>query len=114
MRKIGVDRLEVEVVRFHPQQRLAHPDQRGNAVRREVQPADQFLPARFGGLMQFEQRLRGRLPAVGFDGAFQPRRVRSEPRDKDADEVALAAFVEAPPAIQDIPGQCHAGSLAPA
>ena len=74
MHEVGVDRLEIVAVIERVEQLLAHAHQRGGAAGREIEPAQQLLPARLGGGMDFSGGLvRGRrLP--GGDGGVEPRR----------------------------------------
>ena len=46
MHEVGIDRLEILAVIERIEQLLAHAHQRGGAARREIEPAQQFLPAR--------------------------------------------------------------------
>ena len=46
---------------------FAHRDQRGGAAGREIEPAEQLLPARLGGEMQFGRGLVGALARPGID-----------------------------------------------
>ena len=74
MHEVGIDRLEIVAVIERVEQLLAHAHQRGGAAGREIEPAQQLLPARLGGGMDFGGGLvRGRgLP--GGDGGIEPRR----------------------------------------
>ena len=47
MHEIGIDPGKVVAAVEYAEQLLAHPHQRGGAIRRKVEPADQFL--RFSG-----------------------------------------------------------------
>ena len=67
---------------------LAHRDQRRGAAGREIEPAEQLLPARLGGKMQFDRGLVAPLARPGIDRRIdalavdpEPRRQRLEERD---------------------------------
>jgi len=70
MGEIGIDRLQIRLDRLQLQQRLAHSDERGDAVRRQVEAANQLLPTRLGGDVKLKQRLGRRIGAVGVDRLF--------------------------------------------
>ena len=55
MHEIVVDRGEIVAVVEHVHQLLAHMHQRDGAAGREIEPAEQFLPARLGGGMHFRR-----------------------------------------------------------
>ena len=78
MDEIVVDRGEIVAVAEHVDQLLAHAHQRGGAAGREIEPAEQFLPARLGGGMQLGGGCVGRLFAPGGDRAFHARRIGAE------------------------------------
>ena len=67
MAEIGVDRRQLGLVLHRFEQGLAHPHQHMRAAGREVQAAQQFLPARLGGQMQRRDRSRARRLAIGLD-----------------------------------------------
>ena len=56
-------------MRHRVEQLLAHAHQRGGAARREIEPAEQFLPARLGRLMHLGGGLVVRLVLPGLDRA---------------------------------------------
>ena len=68
MHEIVVDRGEILAMIEHVEQLLAHAHQRDGAAGREIEPAEQFLPARLGGGVHFGGGLVGRLVAPGGDG----------------------------------------------
>ena len=57
MDEIGVDDGESSRLIHGVEQLLAHAHQRGGAAGREIEPAEQLLPARLGCGMQLEHRL---------------------------------------------------------
>ena len=66
MDEIGVDHRKVAAVRHRIEQLLAHAHQRRGAAGREIEPAEQFLPARLGGLMDLGCGLVVRLVLPGL------------------------------------------------
>ena len=78
MHEIGIDRLEVVAMIERVEQLLAHAHQRGGAARREIEPAQQFLPARLGRGVHFGGGLVGRLGLPGGDRGIEPLAVRTE------------------------------------
>ncbi len=61
MHEILVHWREVFAVRHRVHQVFAHRDQRRGAAGRQIEPAEQLLPARLGRAMQFERGLVGAL-----------------------------------------------------
>ena len=78
MDEIGIDRLEVVAVVERIEQLLAHAHQRGGAAGREIEPAQQLLPARFGGGVNFGGGLVGRRGLPGRDGGIEPLAIGAE------------------------------------
>ena len=60
------------------EQLLAHAHQRRGATRREIEPAQQFQPARLGGAVHFGARPRRRIVAPGLTAALESLPVRAE------------------------------------
>ena len=78
MDEIVVDRGEIVAVVEHVHQLLAHAHQRGGAARRQIEPAEQLLPARLGGGMHFGGGCVGRLLAPGGDRRLHAGRIGAE------------------------------------
>ncbi len=114
MDEIVVDDAEIVAVIHGVDQLLAHAHQRRGAAGREIEPAEQFEPARLAGVMQLGRGFVGRrlLPvfdrrldagAIGAEGGGQ----RLEEGDPRPDRQILVA-------AEDVAGQRHAGGLAAA
>ena len=56
MQKIAVDNGERRVLLHKLKQVRSHRDQRGGAARRAIEPPEQFVTARLGGVMDFARR----------------------------------------------------------
>ncbi len=69
MNEIVVDDAEIVAVIHGVEQLLAHAHQRRGAAGGEIEPAEQFEPARFAGVMQFGRGFVGRRLLPGGDGA---------------------------------------------
>ncbi len=81
MGEIRIDGFKVGILRLETQQRFAHRYQRRDAARCQVEAADKFLPARFGGDVQFQQCLWVLVGAIGIDCGFETCRLRAEARE---------------------------------
>ena len=82
----GVDRFEVGPPLERVHEVLAHGDQRLGAARREVEPAQQFLPARLARRMKLGDRLVGFFPIPGLDRGGDAVAVGPEPRSQRLEE----------------------------
>ena len=114
MHEIGIDRLEVVAVIERIEQLLAHAHQRGGAARREIEPAQQLLPARLGGGMNFGGGLVGGRGLPGGDGGVEPLAVRAEAVRQRLEEGDARPGGQLGVFGEDFLGQRHAGRLAAA
>ncbi len=114
MREIRIHRREVGVFRLHPQKRFAHMHQCRDALRREIEAADEFLPTRLRRGAQLQERRGRRLGTIGLDGLVQPLGVRPETFQKHCHEGLLPLGIQPFPPFCDLLGKRHAGRLAPA
>jgi len=110
--EVLVQRRQRRQVLQEADQVRAHGDQLGGAAGGAVEPADQLLAARLGGLMQRHGGGLGRLPAVGFDGGLDARAVGAEVLGERGEEVALGVTVEPLVGLQRLVGESDAGGLA--
>jgi hypothetical protein len=78
MDEVGVHDREVAAVRHRIEQLFAHPHQRSGSARREIEAAQQLLPAWLGGLMDLACSHVVRIGLPGCDRLFHPRLVRTE------------------------------------
>ena len=78
MHEIGIDRGKVVAMIHGVDQLLAHAHERRGAAGREIEPAEQFLPARLGRVMDLGGGLVVGVALPGRDRRFQPRLVRAE------------------------------------
>ncbi len=114
MREVRIDRLQIGVLGFEFEEVRPHADEGRDAVRRKIEPADQFLAARFCRHAHLEQRLRRRIGAISVYRPLQPFDIRAETRQQRKHEIAPLVLIEALPAIQNVLGQRHARRLASA
>ena len=89
MHEILIDRRQVVAVHHRVHELLAHRNERRGAARREIEPAEKFLPARLGGEMQFGRGLVRALARPGIDGGIdaargRPRSGRQRLEERDA------------------------------
>ncbi len=114
MDEIGIDRLEVVAVVERIEKLLAHAHQRGGAARREIEPAQQLLPARFGGGVNLGGGLVGRRGLPGGDGGVEPLAVRAEAVGQRLEKGDARPGRQLGVFGEDLLGQRHAGGLAAA
>ena len=112
--EIAVDRFEIGMVAQAGKQVLAHRHQRRSAAGRAVQPADQFLPARFGRGMKPGRGDFAGIAHIGLRGLFQRRLIGAEFRRQGAEERRPASRIERRIGIEKIARQRHAGRFAAA
>src|SRR5215831_1758491 len=98
----------------HVHQLFAHTHQRRGSARRQVKPAEQLLPARFGGGVDFCGGVVGRSGLPGGDRLFHARMFGSKPlaqRFKECDARTDGQLGVTP---QNLPRQSNARRLAAA
>ena len=78
MNEIVVDGAQVVAMIERIHQLLAHANQCGGTSGREIEPAEQFLPARLGGGMHLGGCRVRRRRAPRVDGLIHPRLVDAE------------------------------------
>ena len=111
MLEIPVDHGEFAVLAQQRQQLGAHGHQPGGAARGAVETAEQFLPARLGGLVQGHGGGIVGVVAIGRQGRGDARMVGPEAACQMLEEgQALVAF-EVLPAIEKDAGQRRARGL---
>ena len=114
MHHVAVERGKVLVAVREIEQISAHRHQFAGAARRAVEPADQFLPPRFGSKMQVAGILVGRLRAPGLDRLRNPLPVRTVVANQGFEERQPAGVVEVMVAVENLPRHRGARGLAPA
>ena len=114
MDEVGVHRREIVAVIERVQQLLAHADQRRGAARREIEAAEQLLPARFGGGVDLGRGLVGGRRLPGGNGGVEPRPVGAEPVRQRLEEGDARADRQFAVLRQNFAGQRHAGGFAAA
>ena len=114
MHEIGIDRLEVVAMIERIEKLLAHAHQRGGAARREIEPAQQLLPARFRGGVNGGGGLVGGRGLPGGDGGIEPVAVRAEAVGQGLEKGDPRAGGQLGVFGEDVLRQCHAGRLATA
>ena len=112
MDEVGVDGREVGPFAEHVEQLLAHAHQRGGAARREVEAAEQLLPARLGGVMQAGGRLRIGSTGVVGKRALDRGHVGAEALQQQFEEDDPAGRVEPGVGFEQARRQGHARCLA--
>ena len=112
MHEIGIDYAEIVAVIHGVDQLLAHFHKRGGAAGRQIEPAEQFLPARLGGQMHVGGGLvvRRRLP--GRDRFLQRGAIGAEALRQSFEEGDARADGELGVAGEDFARERHAGGLA--
>ena len=86
MGEVAVEAMELRAVAQNRQQVGPHGHQRGGAAGGAVEPSEQLLAARLGGVVDLLGAVgRGRV-APGFEGRSKPGRVGSEPVQESAEE----------------------------
>ena len=115
MDEVVVDGPEVVLAMGeHVEQLLAHAHQRDGAAGREIEPAEQLLPARLGGRMHLGCGLVGRIVAPGGNRRLQAGRVGPEALRQRLEEGDARAGREFRVAGEDIARHRDAGGLAAA
>ena len=100
MGEVPIDHGQIAVLTHEFKQLGAHGDQRGGAAGRAIEPAEQFLPARLGGVVNFA---RGRLVAVRIPSRHRlphPLAIGSEFVCERAKDRNLVGSVEGPIAAE--------------
>ena len=95
-------------------QLLAHAHQRGGAAGREIEAAEQFLPARLRGQVHLEGDLVGRIFLPGRDGGAQAGMIGTEIVPQRLEEGDPRTGRQLRVAIEDFARQRHPGGLAAA
>ncbi len=114
MDEIVVDDGEIVAVIHGVDQLLAHTYQRRGAAGGEIEPTEQFEPARLAGVVQFGRGfVRWRLLPV-LDRLLDAGAVRAEGGGERLEEGDARPDGEILVAAEDVAGQRHPGSLAAA
>ena len=114
MNKIVVDDAEIVAMIHGVEELLAHAHQRRGAAGREIEPAEQFEPARLGGAIQLGRGIGGRRLPPGGDrgidaGAIVAEGCRQRLEEGDARSDRQRRIVG-----ENLVGERHAGGLAAA
>ena len=112
--EIAVDDREIVAVAMRVEQLLAHAHQRRGAAGREVEPAQQFLPARLGRRVHARRRWRRWVGAPGVDRGFEPRVVGPEAAASASKKAMRGPRGQLGVAGQDLARERHAGGFAAA
>ena len=105
MQKIAIDNGERRVLLHELQQIRAHPDQRGGAARRTIDPPEQFVATRLGSVVDFARR---RFVAVRLelgDRVPHPIAIRPEIFGKRTEEHGVIAWIEREIAADHLGGE---------
>ncbi len=113
MDEIGVHDRKVAAVRHGIEQLFAHAHQRSGSARREIEPAQQFLPAWLGGLMDLAGGHVVRIGLPDRDRLFHARLVGTELLGQGFEERDPRADGQRPVTVQDFPRQRDPGRFAP-
>ncbi len=114
MDEIIVDRGEIVALDERVQQLLAHMHQRHGAAGRQIEPAEQFLPARLGSGVHGGGGGVALVFPPGRDGGFQPRVVRPEALGERLEERDARPSGKFGVAAENFAGERHTGGLAAA
>ena len=112
MHEIAIDNGERRVLLHELQQVGAHRDQRGGAARRAIEPAEQLMTTRLGGVVDLARR---RFVAVRLelgDRVPHPLAIGPEIVGERAEERRMIARIERPIAADDLGGERDPRSLA--
>ena len=110
--EVRVERLELRQIRQSLQQRLAHCEEIGHAVRRGVEKAEQVAARRLGGPREGGRSPRtGRLP-IRFDGAGEGGGFGDELIAEEPEELAPAGLVKPSEGVEGGAGESHHRRLA--
>ena len=110
--EIGVDRLEILATLQRVHQLLAHGDERRGPARREVEPPQQFLPARLGSGVKLGGRLIGRAALPRRDRRRDAVMIGTEPLCQRFEESDARTGGELGVARQDLARERDPGCLA--
>ena len=105
---------EVVAMLHGVEQLLAHPHQRGGAAGREIEPAQQLLPARLGRGDAPPPRWHRTGSRARLDRGVEPRMVGAEARGQRLEEGDTRAGGQLGVACEDLAGERHAGGFAAA
>ncbi len=114
MRDVAVEPGKALVRRLHVKQIGAQRHQLAGGVRRAIEPAEQFLPPRFGSKMQVAGVVVARLRPPGLDGLRQLLPVRAVVAGQRLEERKPAGGVEVMIAVENLARHRGAGGLAAA
>ena len=111
MNEIVVDGAQVIAMVERIHQLLAHADQRGGASGREIEPAEELLPARLGGGMHLGGCCVRRRRAPCIDGLIHPRLVDAETLRQRLEESDPRTDGERAVTGEDFAGERDAGGF---
>ena len=114
MNEVGVDRGEVVAMPHRIDQLLAHAHQRAGAAGREIEAAEQLLPARLGGLVHRRRRGVRRLGLPVGDGGVELGLVGAEAVRQRLEEGDARPGGQLVVFGKELAGERHAGRLAAA
>ena len=114
MHHVAVERGKILVALHQAEQIVAHRHQIAGAARRAVEPADQFLPPRFGSEMQVAGVVIARLRAPGFDRLRKAFAVRTKIAGQGLEERQPAGGIQIMVAVEHLARHRGAGGFAAA
>ncbi len=112
VREIGVDERQSGIVAIVPEEVGAHGDEVLGAAGRAIEPAEQFLPARFGQIMQSRRGGCVRIAAIGCDSLVELAMVGAEITRQRREEFGAGRFRKSRIGIERLTGDQCAGRLA--
>ena len=113
MQKIAIDDRERRVLVHQRQQVGAHLDQRRGAARRAIEPPEQVMAARLGGVVDIARRGLVGVGAEIGDCRHDPLAIGPELVGKRAKERRMVGRIERAVAAQDLGGERDPRRLAP-
>src|SRR5580693_7640735 len=102
MQKIAIDDGERGILVHELEQVSAHPDQRGGAARRAIEPPEQLMTARLGGVVDFARRFFVAVRTEVGDRRYEPLALRPEIVSTRAKERRMARRTERAVAPKDL------------
>ena len=111
MDEVAVDHAQVVAAIHGVEELLAHAHQRRRAAGREIEPAQEFQPARLGGAMQFGCGLRRLIDAPGRNRFVDARAIMAERGRHRLEESDARSDRQVGIFVEDLVGERHARGL---
>ena len=108
MDEIIVHGGEIFAMIHRVQKLLAHMHQSGSAAGREIEPPQQFLPARFRRGMKLHRGCVGRVAAPSLHRGLEPHMIGTEARRQRLEEGDTRPSGHLAVACDDLAGERHA------